>query len=363
MFDRQSRNRNSSVRHHLVAICTVVLVVSVATGLGVLLQGILSSHRICGVIYLAAVAFVSFRLGLVYAIAACLVSLFAYDYFIIPPVRKLFGEPETVVLFAAVFGVAIFSSWAAQRIHKLEIERLEAALAASKRFLATVSHEVRTPMVGVIGLIELLSLKDLAPEANEMVRTALFSSQRLLQILNSLLEASQLDQSKIQLEYRAFSLRATLGDIGSLISHGARQKGLRILISCDDKIPEYICGDELRVRQILLNLAFNAVKFTEHGEIHIDTKVLEQTNGTYVIRFAVTDTGIGIAPEHQTQLFQPFFQVTDSTTRVLGGAGLGLAISKQLVDLMGGQIGCVSKVGNGSTFWLEIPFLMETCTT
>jgi PAS domain S-box-containing protein len=239
----------------------------------------------------------------------------------------------------------------------------EDALEAKSRFLATVSHEVRTPLSGIVGLSELLSFQDLGAEQNSSIQAILNSSKRLMNILNNLLDASKIEAGKIEIEYRKFPVRTLIGDVTQLISSEAKKKNLEVLADCDANIPDYVCGDELRIRQILLNLAFNAVKFTKHGHVKVSAVLLESKELNYVIRFSVSDSGIGIAPEDRARLFQPFEQASKSTSRLYGGTGLGLSITKGLVELMGGTIGVTSEVSSGSTFWFDITFHSNNCSS
>jgi PAS domain S-box-containing protein len=233
---------------------------------------------------------------------------------------------------------------------------LERALEVKSRFLSTISHEVRTPMSGIIGMTEMLTMVDLGPDNNEIVQSIFVSSKRLLQLLNNLLDSARLEAGELSLESIRFPLKSVVSDIRQLVSADASKKGLRITGTIEPTIPDYVYGDELKLRQVLLNLAHNAVKFTEKGHVDISAQLGAQAQDRVEIRFSVTDTGIGIPPHHREKLFEPFIQAEDSTKRVYGGSGLGLSISKNLVEIMGGTIGCISEHGKGSTFWCQIPF-------
>lgn len=235
----------------------------------------------------------------------------------------------------------------------------EQALEAKSRFISTISHEVRTPMTGIIGLAEVLSMQDLGHENNTCMQAIFTSSKRLLQLLNNVLDVAKLESGKVKLERRKFPVHAVLGDVRQLIRPEAARKDIEIRGECDSNISEFVVGDEFRLRQILLNLAFNAVKFTAAGHVCVSANLKSQAENKALIRFSVSDTGPGLTPEQAGRLFQRFEQIDASIARTSGGSGLGLAICKDLVVLMGGDIGVLSEPGKGSTFWFEIPFALS----
>ncbi|MBS1953305.1 MAG: PAS domain-containing protein [Cyanobacteria bacterium SZAS-4] len=235
----------------------------------------------------------------------------------------------------------------------------EEALETKSRFISTISHEVRTPMTGIIGLAEVMCIQDLGDENNTCMQAIFDSSKRLLQLLNNVLDAAKLETGKVMLEHRRFPIQVVLGDVRQLIRPEASKKNLEISGSCDSEIPDVVYGDEFRLRQILLNLAFNAVKFTNVGRVDIGAKLVSKSENRVVIRFEVLDTGRGLTSDQISRLFRPFEQAEVSVARVNGGTGLGLSICKDLVSLMGGTIGVESKPDSGSTFWFEIAFDLD----
>ena len=237
---------------------------------------------------------------------------------------------------------------------KARDEAMESSRLKSE-FLATVSHEIRTPMNGVIGLSSLLLKTGLDERQREYAEGVKGAGESLLAIINDILDFSKIEADRVELETVDFNLRELVADAAGLLARTARSKGLDFTATVSEDTPSYLRGDPSRIRQVLINLISNAVKFTEHGKVLVSVGLTEDPAGGQNVRFEITDTGIGIATHYRARLFEPFSQADTSTTRRFGGTGLGLAICRQLVELMGGVIGLESEPGRGSKFWFTLP--------
>ncbi|MGP0594290.1 ammonium transporter [Nitrospira sp. T9] len=230
----------------------------------------------------------------------------------------------------------------------------EAATKTKADFLAMMSHEIRTPLNGIIGISDILLGTPLSEDQQDCLLTIKDSGDALLTIINDILDFSKIEAGKLTLETIDFDFRETVDAVVDLLGLKAQEKGIELMSSINPEIPTTVQGDPVRLRQILMNLIGNAIKFTTHGEIVVQVVPEEETSRTGLFRFMITDTGIGITPEGQGRLFQAFSQEDSSTTRKYGGTGLGLSISKMLAELMGGTIGVHSELGQGSCFWFTI---------
>jgi PAS domain S-box-containing protein len=230
-------------------------------------------------------------------------------------------------------------------------DRAEAAAETKAQFLANMSHELRTPLTAIIGFSGLLSAHDgLAPQARHWVARVDEASKALLAIVNDVLDFSKLEDGGVELDLDSFDPRKLTADAAALVADQADRKAIDLAVQVHDTVPAYVLGDGGRIRQVLLNLVSNAVKFTAAGSVRVQVYPVWDR-----VKFAVSDTGIGIPDEAVGQLFQRFVQADGSISRQFGGTGLGLAISKRLVEMMGGDIGVESRLGEGSTFWFTVP--------
>jgi len=289
------------------------------------------------------------RFGRPYLLAASFMSIVSYSFLCF--IDPLFFDHalESSFKLIALFVLPLYLDAMLKTIQRAK-QDADAANEAKSRFLATMSHEIRTPMSGAVGMINLLKTTELNKEQKIYVEGLSTSTSRLHMLINDILDFSKIEAGKLTLEARPYNIEDSLKEIDMMLSPMAQQNGIKFSYTISEDLPKTLQGDSFRLCQIILNLAGNAIKFTETGEVKIH--VSKHHSNIY---FEVIDTGIGIEQEHLKHIFDGFTQADSSTTRRFGGTGLGTTIARELVKLMNGNIGARSIVGEGSTFWFEIP--------
>ncbi|MFN8549859.1 MAG: CHASE3 domain-containing protein [Candidatus Obscuribacterales bacterium] len=272
-----------------------------------------------------------------------------------------------ILLFCAAILVAAY--WVirtSEKFAKAEVDALETITKArdqaiqsnllKSQFVANVSHEIRTPLSGMLGVCELLAAADTVSDTRELSSLILGSGRKLMTLINDLLDFSKMESGKFTLLEEDFSIELLLHDVANVMRTLADSRNIQLNVVCDSAVHGSFIGDSYRIRQVLLNLVNNGIKFTNKGEVTVSAGLADQSEDRAQVRFEVKDTGIGISPEQMAQLFEPYIQMDGSLTeRNYGGTGLGLSISKKLAELMNGSIGCESEKGQGSTFWFAVP--------
>ena len=309
-------------------------------------------------IYLFVTFGMGFRYGLRYLAFGTIMSSIGF-LFVIEGNEYWQSQPAlSYGLLAALIVLPAYVSTLLKKLHEAKAQAEEASQAKS-RFLANVSHEVRTPLNGIIGMSDLLGNSALTGPQREMVQTISTSADALLTQITDILDFAKIESGKVQIVIDDIDLHLALSQIKSMLTPQARAKDLHLAAHVSPLLPYRLRADFHRLRQVLVNLLANAVKYTDSGEVTISALPEEIADDRVMVRFEVTDTGMGIAPEMHERIFDSFTQTDEAVTRRFDGVGLGLAIAKQLVELMGGTIGVESVVGKGSTFWVVMPFARQ----
>ena len=296
-----------------------------------------------------------FRYGVPYLFLCMVLNLIGFGTLFVVSDYWSSNPSLSIGLFIGLIILPVFSSVLVRRLSQA-VRRAEEANQAKSQFVANISHELRTPLNGVVGMSHLLMNTGLSSVQKQYIRTILSSSGTLLSLIDNILDISKIEAGKVEVESKDFDLYALLHDVHAMFASHAHNRGLRLMLHVDPTAPYRLCGDADHIRQVLVNLVGNAIKFTEQGYIDIRLAAVMAGALPTRLRFEVRDTGIGIPAHALSTIFDMFTQADASTTRRFGGSGLGTTIAKQLVELMGGSIGVRSTEGKGTTFWFELPY-------